>query len=126
MRIFILDDKRCFDEAVRQAFQSDERAAEFAARVESHTLCRNITEGNTAVWSLPVFDVWILDNDLGYNAFGKLEEGFAFLKFWVEYPELVPPVVLSCSANPARRRDIDELFKNWHRNGRQPLKPIGA
>ena len=59
----------------------------------------------------PVFDVWILDNDLA-----PALEGFSFLRQMCEQrPHLVPALVFSCSSNIARREQIESYGADWRR-----------
>lgn len=73
------------------------------------SLARNMADGYDTVMANPVFDLWVLDNDLGPG-----EEGFKFLEEFIqENPNKLPKYLLSCSANPMRREAIVALFDNF-------------
>ncbi len=118
-RVFILDDRRSVQIALEGAglFKDGDVIPK-----GYFSVARNIRDGiDTVVWS-ELFDIWVLDNDLGPG-----EEGYEFLKRMIDkYPTKVAARVVSCSSNPPRREAIEKLFANWEENGREPLTPIGA
>lgn len=117
--IFVLDDIRNIYMALKEA---NYIAAEQYRRLNPPTspeeerrtpvrisLARNIEDGYDIVMANPVFDLWVLDNDLGLG-----EEGFKFLEEFIkDQPNKLPKFVLSCSANPMRREAIIALFENY-------------
>lgn len=67
------------------------------------------------------FDMWILDNDYGLDAYTRPVEGYTLLKQVMdEHPDLIPDVVLSCSGNYSRRRDIVEHHAGFIKYVREP------
>jgi len=122
MNIFVLDDVRMIRQALIEAGIVDWKSKTLPAA--HYALARSISVGLDVIQSSPVFDVWILDNDLGIVD-GKLEEGYEFLKFCINhFGDKVPETVWSCSANPVRRQAIHALHANWLKAGRVPVNPI--
>lgn len=116
-RVLILDDLRSISEALKEARihpYSLPRETQFSS------IARNITEGNRLVDENLVYDLWILDNDLGINKAGEKEEGYEFLKHWINTePDKVPRQIVCCSGNPVARKNIESLASNFqkHRSG---------
>lgn len=126
MNIFILDDTRTIDGAL-----NDSGYGTVARLKESGIdpiIClarpfRSLSAGPAdcgfdtpidIITSNPKFDLWILDNDLGIDPNGVVIEGYTFLRIMVDsHPDLVPDVVVSCSANQSRRADIIAFHRNW-------------
>lgn len=117
--IFVLDDIRNIYMALKEAnyiaAESYRRINPPAVPEEERreptriSLARNMDDGYDIVMANPVFDLWVLDNDLGPG-----EEGFKFLEEFIrDNPNKLPKHVLSCSANPMRREAIVALFNNY-------------
>lgn len=109
-RVLIVDDLRNIDTALISSNLSIE-----SPHTHDFALVRNLDDANHLVSRNYVYDVWILDNDLGINKYGDKEEGYQFLKDWIrEVPYKVPHIVKCCSANPVARENIERLVINFN------------
>lgn len=119
MRIFILDDSRFVAQALLDTRRPDLGGAHQITLVrpfrwDGEKIEQSFDDAFWTVINQPVFDCWILDNDLGTGL-----EGYDFLKQVCEgMPDRVPPLVYSCSANPQARANIEAYAANWHAHTR--------
>lgn len=115
IKIFILDDARTAVAAIRDAGLSLPLGAHIHMcrpfRWDGEKIVQDFQDAEEAIRLCPIFDLWILDNDLGPGV-----EGYAFLKLAMDkFPQFLPKSLRSCSANPERRRDIVEHFNNYQK-----------
>ena len=118
MRIFILDDARSILAACAAANMSslvrDGNSFVLARPFvwDGEKVVSGLYDATDLIFLNPVFDIWILDNDLGDGL-----EGYEFLKMVCNSrPEMVASVILSCSANPAARENIISFGRNFNAN----------
>lgn len=109
-KVFVLDDLR----DARSAYQS---AGLPVTSIETDTviIARTFEAGLRMIYDHNPQDLWVLDHDLGcYDDLGREQTGYDFLKEIIKYlPYKLPSQVISCSASPAGRNKINNLFKHW-------------
>ena len=117
MRVLIVDDQRTIDAAFKRLNE----------KIDVTFLClaRNIADAKDLISRNQLFDVWMLDNDLGNK-----EEGIYFLQDMINFfPLLVPEKVLCISSNMERKEQMEDLFAQWCKHGRPDngcLIPLGG
>lgn len=111
-RVFILDD-------IRNELGAYHNAGIPMANLVNDvvTLVQNFEEGLKVIATEPVFDLWVLDHDLGCYAPDSTEQnGYDFLMYSMyTTPEKIPLTLVSCSSNTVGKERIVELYKNWQK-----------
>ncbi len=115
MRIFILDDQRHMDDALHLVGITPRlMSTVLAGEVEQVVLSRTIEHAIDTIEAKEVFDVWVLDHDLGGD-----DTGLKFLKLCIEFHEdKLPKELFCCSANPPGRANIESYWASYmhHKN----------
>lgn len=112
LRIFLLDDKRTAEEAMKAAgLQVNLDYAEVV-------IVREPTHAVMTIHQEKEFDYWVIDHDLGERKGFKMPSGYDFLKAMLKKSnDKVPRYdVFSCSSNPVGREDIHTYWKNFKKH----------
>lgn len=118
MRIFILDDSRSIEQAIDAVspnFPKPDLVNDLVLarpfRWDGEKIIQSLDDAFELIANQPPMDIWILDNDLGSGL-----EGYDFLKQMCEQnPCQVASLILSCSANPAAKKNIETYGRNWNK-----------